>query len=385
MSAGNSIALATQRMVAPVQGMHRAISSRWFGAVGPASLPVRRTHDAVSDVVYGVLRAGGAVAGYILESRMSDVSPVSESIQSVVNGLWGDDLGRYGPELEIPMTVRDRSGDPVNLSADLGVAFPDATGHVVVLVHGLLETERCWQGLGEEPGLVEALEAHPVLTPAPVRYNSGLRISENGDQLSRLVAELRVGWPVPVESISLVGHSMGGLVIRSACATAESTNQGWLQHVRDVVTLGTPHRGSPLEKAANVAAWALDGTPDTRPLAEFLNGRSVGIKDLRFGAIMEDDWRGADADAFLSNTVGEHSLPPGIRHNFLAGVATANPAHPLAHAVGDLVVRANSAVGRGNLSPTSAEVVGGVRHLDLPRTPVVVQRVVAWLSEFPAL
>ena len=381
MLVADSITLATRRVVAPIQGMHRAISARWFGAAGQAATPARRAHDAVSDVVYGSIRVGGAIAGHILGSRVSDTSAASESAQSVVNGLWGDALGRYGGQLEIPMSVRDRSGAPVVLPTDLGAAFPDATGHLVVLVHGLVETERCWRGSEEGPGLVEALEAHPLLTPVAIRYNSGLRVSDNGGRLADMLAEIRAAWPVPVESVSLVGHSMGGLVIRSACGIAEEAGQRWVCDVGDVVTLGTPHRGSPLEKAANVAAWALALAPDTRPLADFLNGRSGGIKDLRFGAIMEDDWSGTDPDVLLRNTVGDHPLPSGIRHHFAAGVATADPAHPLGASVGDLVVRTNSATGRRNLSPTNVAVLGGLRHLDLARDPVVVERVMAWLTD----
>jgi hypothetical protein len=378
---GNSITLATQRVVDPVQGMHRVISTRWFGAVGAAAVPAKRAHDAVSNVVYGSVRVGGAIAGQILGSQMPDTSAASESMQSVVNGLWGDALGPYGEQLEIPMAVRDRSGAPVVVPADLGEAFPDATGHLVVLVHGLVETERCWVGSEEEPGLVDALGAHPELTPVALRYNSGLRTSDNGIRLSDLLEEILAGWPVPVDSISLVGHSMGGLVIRSACEAAEASKQRWIQDAGDVVTLGTPHRGSPLEKAANVASWALAAAPDTRPLADFLNGRSAGIKDLRFGSVGEDDWSGTDPDALLRNTVGDHPLPSGIRHHFVAGVATPDAAHPLGIAVGDLVVRANSATGRRNLSPTSVAVLGGVRHLNLPRDPRVVERVVAWLTD----
>jgi len=381
MLVADSITLATRRVVAPIQGMHRAISARWFGAAGQAATPARRAHDTVSDVVYGSIRVGGTIAGHILGSRMSDASAASESVQSVVNGLWGDALGRYGEQLEIPMAVRDRSGAPVVVPAELDRAFPNATAHLVVLVHGLVETERCWVGSEEEPGLVDALDTHPELTPIALRYNSGLRTSNNGIRLSDLLEEIHAGWPVPVESISLVGHSMGGLVIRSACDAAEATQQRWIRYAGDVVTLGTPHRGSPLEKAANVASWALAAAPDTRPLADFLNGRSAGIKDLRFGAILEDDWSGTDPDALLRNTVGNHPLPSGIRHHFVAGVTTADPAHPIGAAVGDLVVRASSASGRRNLRPTSVAVLGGVRHLDLPRDPHVVERVMTWLTD----
>ncbi|MGB5531943.1 MAG: hypothetical protein WBN71_02450, partial [Acidimicrobiia bacterium] len=108
MLAHNSIALATQRMVAPIQGMHRSISERWFTAGGAPARPVRQVHHAVSNVVYSSIRAGGAVAGWVLDTRMSDTSPASESLQSVVNGFWGDSFEGHTGQLEIPMGVRTR-------------------------------------------------------------------------------------------------------------------------------------------------------------------------------------------------------------------------------------------------------------------------------------
>ena len=380
MLAGNSIALATHRMVAPIQGMHRSISERWFAAGGAPARPVRQVHHAVSNVVYGSIRVGGAVAGWALDTRMHDTSPASESLQSVVNGLWGDTFERHTNRLEIPMSVRDRTSGHVSLPAGLERAFPAATGHLVVLVHGLFETERCWEGTEEEPGLAEALEDDPMLTPVAIRYNSGLRVSDNGARLAGLLDQIHAAWPVPVESVSLVGHSMGGLVIRSACDNAEAADQRWIDDVDDVVTLGTPHRGSPLEKAVNVAAWALAAVPDTRPLADFLNTRSVGIKDLRFGAVADNDLRRTDPDLPLRDTVGDQPLPSGIRHHFIAGVATADPTRPLGRAIGDFVVRPSSATGGRDLEPTSEVVLGGLRHLDLPHNPVVAERVMGWLT-----
>lgn len=380
MPVGNSIALATQRVVAPVQGMHRVIADRWFSAVGPAAQPVRRVHDGVSDAVYGSLRFGGVIAGKLLEARVGRASAAAGSAQSVVNGLWGDDLGSRASDLEIEMAVRDRHGTIIPADHRLGDAFPEATGNVIVLVHGLIETERCWAGSDTEPGLLESLDDHPELTAVMVRYNSGLRISENGALLSALLEDVHLCWPVPVESISLVGHSMGGLVIRTACSVAADSGSRWIRAVDRVVTIGTPHRGSPLEKLANAAAWALSAARETRPLADFLNGRSVGIKDLRFGAVAEDDWRDRDPDALLRDTVGDHPLPAGIEHHFVAGVVTGDVTHPLGGSVGDFVVRPSSATARDRLSPTSTAVFGQTRHPTLQRDPAVVEHVMECLA-----
>lgn len=384
MLAASAIALATERVVAPVEGIHRTIARRWFSAIGSPAMPVRRSHDAVANAAYASVRLGGAAIGLAVGTQFRDRSPVAEAAQSLVNGLWGDTLGARSNDLTIRMSLRDREGATVRLDADLGRVFPDATERLVVLVHGLIETERSWSGTTTNPGLFRALDEHPAFTPVPIRYNTGLRISDNGSLLADLLEDVRRRWPVPVKNISLVGHSMGGLVIRSACLTAATRDHQWIDCVDDVVTLGTPHRGAPLEKLANAASWALTIAPETRPLASFLNTRSGGIKDLRFGAVTEDDWRGLDHDALLRNTLGSNSLPTGIRHCFIAATTTADPTHPLGAVFGDLIVRPSSGAGQRTLRPTSVAVIGGVRHFDLPRDRQVIDRVMGWLTSRPS-
>jgi hypothetical protein len=178
---------------------------------------------------------------------------------------------------------------------------------------------------------------------------------------------------------------MGGLVVRSACEAARSAGHRWINEVNDVVTLGSPHRGAPLEKFVNVVAWGLGMAPETRPLADFLNARSVGIKDLRFGAIVEEDWRGTDPDALLRDTVGDHPLAPGVSHHFVAGVITADPIHPVGVLMGDLMVRSASGTGRQQLDPTNVVVLGGMNHFDLLHDPAVIDHVMGWLASEPLL
>ncbi len=380
MLAGSALALATERVTAPVEGIHLAISRRWFGAIGSPARPVQRVHDAVTSTTYALVRLGGAAIGLAVDTRVDDRSPAASSAQSIVNGFWGDALDASDDRLGLTMGMRDRDGQAVPSDADLGRAFPDATGSLIVLVHGLMETDRCWSSADAEPGLFRGLAEHPDLTPVTVRYNTGRRISDNGALLADILESVLARWPVPVERLALVGHSMGGLVIRSACLSAAARGHQWIGFVNDVVTLGAPHRGAPLEKFVNAASWALGATSETRPLADFLNARSGGIKDLRFGAVAEGDWRGVDPDALLRNTVGDHTLPAGIRHHFVSGTITADPKHPVGAIVGDLVVRPSSSSGR-RLEPTTVTVVGGARHPDLPRDAAVIDHVMGWLTE----
>lgn len=379
VSVGNTVAFTTERIVAPVEGMHRAIADRWFGIAGPVGEPVRVAHDSISSAVYRSLRLGGTALGMGLDYGLNVSEERADMVQAWVNGLWGDGFGEREPRLAIKMGIRDSAGQPVRIDA-LEDVYPRPSGRIVVLVHGLTDTERCWVGNGVQPGLADTLEADPELSPVAIRYNTGLRISDNGAELAALLEHLMAQWPVPVESIALVGHSMGGLVCRSACAVAQEAGFRWIERLDDVVALGSPHRGAPLEKLVNVVGWGLGISPETQPLADFLKGRSSGIKDLRFGAIVEDDWAGVDSDALLRDTIGNHTLPAGVGHHFVAGVVTADPQHPIGVVMGDLLVRAASGTGSQRLEPDSVEVVGSTRHSDLRNNPVVIDHVMGWLA-----
>lgn len=368
MNLGSAVALVTERIVKPVEGMHRAIAAPWFRALGTLGKPAGLAHDVISRVVYGSIRIGAAALGIGLDARRTGDSPPAGAGQAFVNGLWGDNLGRHESRLGTSMSMRDREGATIPTGAGLAAAFPMATGRLVVLVHGLIKTERCWYGGDTRPGLIGSLEDHPALTPLTVRYNSGLPVATNGVQLASLLEEAHAHWPLPVESIALVGHSMGGLVIRSACAAAVRSGHRWIGDVSDVVTIGSPHRGAPLEKLVHAAAWGLTVAPQTRPLADFINTRSRGIKDLRLGSIS------------LTAETEPGVTPLGISHHFVAGVVTSNPAHPVGAVVGDLMVRPASSTRAPALEPANVVVLGGVHHFDLLHSPAVLDHVMDWLA-----
>ena len=136
---------------------------------------------------------------------------------------------------------------PTSGQRHLGRALPNATGRVTVLVHGLSETERCWADRESAPGLMSAIEQRSDATPIAVRYNSGRRISDNGAALADLLEDMCGSWPVEPEVVTLVGHSMGGLVVRAACLSATERGLRWVDAVDRIVTLGTPHLGAPAE------------------------------------------------------------------------------------------------------------------------------------------
>ena len=364
MGVGSAVAITMERIATPVERMHRAISQRWFSAIGPAAKPVALVHNGVTRSVYTSVRFAAAIGGAGVD-RLVNVRPVvADRTQAVINGLWGNTLDHHAGRLEVPMGLRDPSSKPI-AAEDIASAFPTAGPDIVFLVHGFADTERCWMPLSSRSGLHDALEAGSGLTPVLVRYNTGKRLAENGLLLARLIEDCISVWPVPVRSVAAVGHSMGGLVIRSACAAGQHLDHSWVRRASNIVTLGSPHLGTPVEKLVSVLAASLGLARQTMPLQEFVDTRSDGIKDLRMG-------------------LAGHELPPGIAHHFVAGVATDRVDHPIGAAVGDLVVRVPSATADSEAESSNAVVLGGVRHNDLVHNDEVISRVLGWLEPAPS-
>lgn len=364
MVLGQSIALATERVVAPIEGMHLTISNGWFSVTGVPGRAVQRVHDAAARAVYRSVQLGAAVLGDAVSGHVSAESPTSVKAQAIVNGLWGDDLGHYESDLEISMEIRTSAGERVTDSSGRVHAPSEATPHLVVLVHGLFESEVCWSEGGDHSSVVNGLEARPHLTMLSVRYNSGRRISDNGDDLAMMLEALCANWPVHIESIVLVGNSMGGLLIWSACTEGERRNRTWVEKVSQVVTVATPHLGTPVEKGVAILSTALSFAGSTRPLSRFLDSRSEGIKDLRRGTGTEDG----------------HGLASSIDHHAIAAVVTSDPEHPIGGVLGDLVVRPSSASMGESQATTSVTIVGGTNHFAALGNPAVIDRVLEYVD-----
>jgi pimeloyl-ACP methyl ester carboxylesterase len=288
------------------------------------------------------------------------------------------------------MAVRVKGEDVAATREELGRAFPAATGDVVVFLHGLCETESAWRlaRLGCEP-YGERLSRELGMTAVDLRYNSGLRISENGRRLSELMASLVDTWPARIRRLVLVGHSMGGLIIRAACHHATLGRASWTARLADCVYLGSPHDGATLERSTNSVAWALGSLPETRALAGALRWRSVGIKDLRHGVICEDDWRDRDPDARERFERTAIPLLGGVRHHAVAATLGEKSRGASARVLGDLLVPFASATGAGRrpLGFERARVrhIPNCDHIGLLCHPDVSDQLVDWLREPKAL
>ncbi len=156
---------------------------------------------------------------------------------------------RERPQLAIPMGVRVGGRDVPPEPDALAAAFPDASDRLVVFLHGLCENESYWNRgrdrLGTTYGEMLAAEGW---TPVFLRANTGLGLRENGVALTALLQDVVDAWPVEVRRIALVGHSMGGLIMRAAGAVATEVEKPWTELVSDVVTLGSPHLGAPIAR-----------------------------------------------------------------------------------------------------------------------------------------
>jgi len=391
--------------VGGIGGLHRGIAERVFcgveKGVGPAAAPVRLAHDAISGGVYAAARgAAGLLALGATEAavrlRADPVAPAPLTTRrggvaiGIVQGLRGDALEREENPLAQPMAVRVEGHPVAPRRDDLARAFPSAAPRLVVFLHGLFETEFSWRLGGDETGETYAsrLERDLGCTSVLVRFNSGRRISQNGRSLSELLDVLVEEWPVEVEEIALVGHSMGGLVSRSACHVASEEDAAWVRRVRHVVSLGSPHFGAPLEELVHVAAVGLGKLPETRPISNFLRRRSGGIRDLRRGSLVDEDWRDRDPEALRAAACQEIPLLPGATHCFVSATVTRSPKHPVGRMFGDLLVLHDSASGRSRtrelgFKDEHGAHVGGINHFALLNHPAVYEKLRGWLATAP--
>lgn len=141
--------------------------------------------------------------------------------------------------------------------------------------------------------------------------------------------------------------------------------------------LGSPHLGAPLARAAGLAGRALGATPETRPFVTLVNGASAGIKDLRYGYLLDDDWAGCDQDSCVRDHRHDVPLPAGVDHHVISATVTPDPGNPFGALVGDLLVRPGSAHGRRGRNQhisfpvNSGRGLGGMHHFDLLSHPAV--------------
>ncbi|MRK03236.1 alpha/beta hydrolase [Aeromicrobium sp. S22] len=381
-------------IVGTAREMHRAASARVFKATRVVGGRVPESlHDAVVTSVYGAISgalrvSSGSVRALAARGvgRPIETSRRGRLVVAAVNGLIGDELRALGDPQAITMAVRLEGDDVPAASWQLGEAFRDATSHPVIFVHGLCENDESWSNGAAAHGTTypDRIAAETDGTPVLIRYNTGLHISENGQHLDALVQQIVAHWPVPVTRITLVGHSMGGLVARAATNHATASGQTWQHLVRDVVCLGTPHAGANLEKVAHLGSRLLTFWPESTPFSTLLEHRSAGIVDLRHGYITRDEWEGQDLTGQWGLDRIAAAPLPHAEYHFVAATLGASQGHPLSSVLGDLLVHFSSATGVGRTGPivegARFEYLPSAHHFALLNHPQVGDWLVEWLN-----
>lgn len=303
---------ATTGITDVAEEMHRHIASGPAVLGRPLALPTRILTGIGYGSVRGVTRLVGGTLDVVLDALaplLGESAPGPERMAALaaLNGVLGDWLAETGSPLAIPMQLH-RSGDG---------------RRVLVMIHGSSMHHEHWRWRGHHHG--EELAREQGWALASVHYNTGLPVLENGRLLAAALDEL-----ADADEIAILAHSMGGLVARAACHAAEAEGRGWRGKLRTLVTLGTPHRGSPIERGGNLVELLLPLTGYSAPLAKLARIRSVGVTDLRYGLDLD--------------------LPAGVRcHAVAAGKDVLVP-----------VASAHGAVPAG-----SCTTIPGIDHLQL--------------------
>jgi pimeloyl-ACP methyl ester carboxylesterase len=351
----------TIQLVHPPLGASRAESTR--GLTGLVYRSIRGT----TRVIGKGLDAGLAPVAAFLPDGESSAS--RNAWVSAINGVYGDHLEHTANPLAIEMSFLhegarvdpERPGDVVH----------DASSKVLLAIHGLCLNEQHWaRGGHHRITNVAETTGHTIVQ---LRYNSGRSIDTNGRNLAGMLEALLERWPVPVTKLVIVGHSMGGLVARSAMHHGTVAGHSWRNLLRKLFSLGTPHHGAPLERGGNRLDYVMELSPYVAPFTSLGKARSAGITDLRYGSIT------AIEQEFIP-------LPDDVECYALAATLGKRRGLVADRLIGDGLVPLDSALGRHPDAgrtlaiPKSRQWIGyEMGHLELLGRPEVYSQLEKWL------
>lgn len=305
------------------------------------------------------------------------LTPKLHFLLGALNGIFGDYLLENHNPMGLPMTLYDHYGS---------VQQGELNGHIVIFIHGLCMNHLDWShyqygDIGEK---LLAQRAHNTMLY--LNYNTGRRISANGRSLSNILEDLITKNP-NITEISLIGHSMGGLIARSALFYAKQNMYRWFHHVENLVCIGSPHHGAMLERLSFNLQDKLGRLPIIKILSQLVNIRSNGILDLRYGSVRDDDWEHNDARiGSLDDNRKPAPLPSHINTFFIAGtIEQENKEISALKAIGDYLVSVSSALGehpdpRFHLKVPDAHkaIFYGLNHLEIQYHPCVAEQIARW-------
>ncbi len=409
---------AVEEVTNLVERTHHRVSDRSvlrFAPVEPLTTSARTVqvvHDAAAQGVYRTIRVVNRGVKQALDTGLAFIqdktthsragewlqpaTPVRSDAagtwpwlmdhgESALNALYGDYLHDRGNGLDLGMTFR-RHGRILSLQPGaLTQHLPRDDGKICIFIHGLGCTEWSWSISAEEfygdagVNFGSMLESDLGITPHYVRYNTGRHVSENGKLLAGLINRLMEIYSCDLREIILVGHSMGGLVARSALHHGHTHGLPWAQRVKHVFCLGSPHLGAPLEKILRIASYLLRSFPSagTEVPADVIDSRSSGIKDLGLGYTQEAEWMNQDPDElFWDQPRYRQPFVRDVNYYLIGATFTRDVDHPLGRLLGDLLVRPASATcgtghGQQHYTFTMGRIFSGISHMHLANHPDV--------------
>ena len=381
---------ATAGLTDLVEAMHERIAR--LPGLPPPKIDGRT--GGITGLVYKTIRGVTRVVGGSIEALLGllapalgsdDPTPEREALIAVLNGVLGDYLVATANPLATPMALR-RDGRTLQLdAAALATSLPDVSGNLLVMIHGLCMSDLQWMREGHDHGA--SLGRDLGFTPVYLHYNSGLHVSINGHALAQQLDRLIDQWPQPVERLMLVGHSMGGLLARSALHCGAQAGYRWPSRLTDMVFLGTPHHGAPMERAGNWVDVVLGATPYAKPLARLGKVRSAGITDLRHGNLLDEDWVGRDRFARGADRRQHVPLPRDVRCYAVAASIGQQTGDLKDRLLGDGLVPLDSALGQHRDAARCLQFAAdrrwigyGVNHLGLLKHPEVYAQLLRWLA-----
>lgn len=377
---------ATVAVADLVEALHQHIARNPSRFGGPA---VAGAVGGVTGLVYESIRGVARVVGVGIDRALAELAPLvreveptpqGEAVLAALNGVLGDYLAETGNPLGVAMELR-RDGAPLELT-HAGLAPLGSPQRLLVLVHGLCMNDRQWLVDGHDHGA--ALERDLGCLRVYLRYNTGLHISTTGRAFAALLEELTTH--CPVEELLIVGHSMGGLVARSAFQFGSLARHGWTRRLRKLVFLATPHHGTPYERGGNWLQWVLGASGYTEPFARASRLRSAGITDLRHGNLLDEDWQGRGRFAHGKDTRAALPLPAGVECYAVAATMGATAGVVAEHLLADGLVPLASALGRHRdparvlaFPEANTFVATDTGHLEILGRPEVYERLREWL------
>ncbi len=376
-------------LVGLVESMHHNIA-RAPSVLGP---PLREPMGGISGFVYRSVRGAIELTGAGIDALLARLSPLigdagptpgQAAAIAVLNGVVGDHLAATGNPLAIPMRLRHQGQDLQMEAESLAAIIEKPSARLVVLVHGLCLSDQSWNRNGHDHGV--ALERDLGYTPIYLHYNTGRHISDNGRDFAETLDALVANWPAPVEELAIIGHSMGGLVARSAYAYGGAAGHDWTRRLKKLIFLGAPHHGAPLERGGQWFGLALGKLPYTVAFSQLGKIRSAGITDLRHGSLLESDWEGRDRFEHVGDTREPVPLPEGVACFSIAATTGKRVGDFHDRVLGDGIVPLNSALGvhqdpKFTLSfPADQQLVGyETNHLELLERQDIYQQIKLWL------